>query len=68
MGISECRQKCSDFEPSSKQFTYENGGCYCRNCDYYFKEKFLRCPCCNTRVRYSTRSNKRRLESEVIRL
>lgn len=68
MGLTECKHKCVVFESISKHKAYELSGCYCKNCDYYFKEKFLRCPCCNTRIRYSTRSNKIRRESEITRI
>ncbi|WP_148313052.1 hypothetical protein [Nitrosopumilus adriaticus] len=68
MGQINCKNKCNTHESISKHRAYEEGGCFCKNCDYYFKEKFLRCPCCNTRVRYSTRSNKRKLESEIARI
>ena len=63
-----CSNKCKTHEQVTKYMVYELGGCYCRNCEYYFKEKFRRCPCCNVQVRYSTRSNRRRLESEVARI
>jgi len=66
--VQGCKNKCKESEQISKGRVYENGGCFCTMCDYYFKEKFLRCPCCNVRVRYSTRSNRRKLESEIIRL
>ena len=68
MASYSCNSKCKTHEQVTKYMVYELGGCYCRNCEYYFKEKFLRCPCCNVQVRYSTRSNRRRLESEVTRI
>ena len=68
MGLTNCKNKCIKHEQSSKHKAYETGGCFCKNCDYYFKERFLRCPCCNTRVRYSTRSNKSKSDSEIIRI
>ena len=68
MASYSCNNKCKTHEQVTKYMVYELGGCYCRNCEYYFKEKFLRCPCCNVQVRYSTRSNRRRLESEVARI
>ena len=68
MASYSCNNKCKTHEQVTKYMVYELGGCYCRKCEYYFKEKFLRCPCCNVQVRYSTRSNRRRLESEVARI
>ena len=68
MGSYSCNNKCKTHEQVTKYMVYQLGGCFCRNCEYYFKKKFLRCPCCNVQVRYSTRSNKRRLESEIMRL
>ena len=49
-----CKGICDKNESVTRHSAYHVGGCYCKICDYYFKEKFLRCPCCNTRVRYST--------------
>ena len=63
-----CKGICDKNESVTRHSAYRVGGCYCKICDYYFKEKFLRCPCCNTRVRYSTRSNRRRQESETMRI
>ncbi|MCV0366375.1 MAG: hypothetical protein K5798_03795 [Nitrosopumilus sp.] len=63
-----CKEICSRFESISRHSAYHTGGCYCKICDYYFKEKYLRCPCCNMRVRYSTRSNRRKTESEIARI
>ena len=68
MASYSCNNKCKTHEQVTKYMVYELGGCYCRNCEYYFKEKFRRCPCCNVQVRCSTRSNRRRLESEVARI
>lgn len=68
MGLGNCKNQCIVFEKSSKQEAYTTGGCFCQNCDYYFQEKFPRCPCCNSRVRYTTRSNKHRSESNVQRI
>ena len=68
MGIPDCKNKCITYEQGLKNTAYHTGGCFCKNCDYYFQERFLRCPCCNTRVRYSTRSNKGKLDSEIVRI
>lgn len=68
MGLTACKDKCREFEKASKPTAYQEGGCYCNNCDYYFKEKFLRCPCCNTRTRFSNRTNRARRELEVVRM
>ena len=68
MGFTCCKNKCITYERSSKHTAYRLGGCFCKNCDYYFKEKFSRCPCCNTHVRYSTRSNKNKQDSEIVRI
>jgi len=61
-----CKSKCKNFDKISKRIVYESGGCYCRICDYYFKEKFLQCPCCAIRVRFKTRSN--RGKSDAVRI
>jgi len=41
MGQNNCKNKCNTHESISKHKAYEEGGCFCKNCDYYFKEKFL---------------------------
>ena len=63
-----CKNQCVNHERTSKHSVYEIGGCYCRICDYYFKENFLRCPCCHLQVRHGTRSNRRKSESEITRV
>ncbi len=68
MGLGSCKNICNKFQMSSKKLAYNLGGCHCRNCDYYYKEKFSKCPCCNSKVRYSTRSNKNKKESEIVRI
>jgi len=60
--MTSCKNKCIDFKQETKHQVYQNGGCYCRLCDYYFKEYFLRCPCCNLRTRNKTRTNRGRDE------
>lgn len=66
--MTQCKGRCTESESATRHVAYHTGGCYCKICDYYFKKRFLRCPCCNMRVRYSTRSNKRRPESDIVRI
>ena len=68
MGFTCCKNICITYERLTKHTAYRLGGCFCINCEYYFKEKFLRCPCCNTNVRYSTRSNKNKPDSEIVQI
>ena len=68
MGLGFCKNQCVVFEKTTKQIAYATGGCFCKNCNYYYQKKFSRCPCCNSKVRYSTRSNKYRLETKVKRI
>lgn len=68
MGLENCKNQCIAFEKLSKQEAYATCGCFCQNCNYYYHEKFSRCSCCNSRVRYTSRSNKQRLESDVQRI
>ena len=56
--VQGCKNKCKESEQISKGMVYKNGGCFCRNCDYYFKELFSRYPCCNGLTRHNTRNNK----------
>lgn len=57
MGLANCKNACVLFEQLPKKIVYELGECSCKNCDYYFKDNSLRCPCFNSNVLYSTRSN-----------
>lgn len=47
-----CNNQCSRHERGSKLIVYHENGSFCSICDYYFKEWFLRCPCCNMQVRH----------------
>ena len=51
----QCKDICSDFLAGSKVRIYEENGCFCRNCNYFFKKSFLRCPCCNGVTRHNSR-------------
>ena len=53
-----CKNTCKNFLKGDNSRVYTENGCFCRNCDYYFKELFNRCPCCNTLTRRNTRNNK----------
>ncbi len=61
-----CKNTCKEFEKGNKTRIYTDNGCFCRNCDYYFKELFSRCPCCNGLTRHNTRNNKE--QSKIYRI
>ena len=48
--MNYCKNSCRKFEKGDNSRVYAENGCFCRKCDYYFKELFTRCPCCNTLI------------------
>lgn len=66
MGLGFCKNQCIIYEKSSKHLAYDIGGCFCKNCDYYFKDGFSRCPCCNSKVRRTTRSNRNKYHEYIL--
>ena len=54
-----CNNVCERFKVK-KPFngTYNEGFCYCRNCDAYMKDTGGRCACCNYIVRHSPKRSK----------
>ena len=57
-----CKNICEKYERGNKVWIYENKGCFCRNCDRYYRELFLRCPCCHYLTRQNKRSDSKRKE------
>ena len=53
-----CKNDCKKYEQGTKATIYQENGSFCRICDYYFKEWYLKCPCCNGRMRHTTRNSK----------
>lgn len=56
--VNQCKNICKNHPQGNKSRIYHEGGSFCRNCDYYFADGFLRCPCCKAMVRHSTRNRK----------
>lgn len=63
MELGYCKTNALFLKKTSRQIAYAIGECLCKNGDYHYQEKISRCPCCNSRVRYSTHSNKHGLEN-----
>ena len=56
-----CTNICLKHEPANKKAgVYELGGSYCAICIYFFKQWYLRCPCCGIQLRHSKRTDKLR--------
>lgn len=66
--MSGCKNICSNYEKGQRPNVYENGGCYCKTCNYFFKQDFLHCPCCKFAVRHSSRTNRFKSDEKISRI
>ena len=59
MGFAYCQKKCWKFKiKDGHSYWRQNGNSYCGPCNIQLDISYVKCPCCNIKVRKSPHNNK----------